>query len=497
MGVFMPDRGLPPARPSACTAASVTSGGLDEALLVDRALGDAEIKADLPRRVAGTLPAGSRAVPDLAVNDIDRPRSRCIRRPSRRGGLWPRRSPTRARAGGRPFDADVLRGPQRQRDLRAGRRRPAGRRHARVTGRGRHGRRSRLRSAASSSSPGNIIHAFADSGGVVVESDETNNYASSAPPCVPPPPSNAPFAPVLEWSCDHVRRRCPTTSRWRRRPRWPTSTATASPRSSSSTLLDRRRRRRRSCARSTGARATTSSPLPIPTHRVTPRRRTSPSGDIDGDGRPEIVAVAASTHEPARLRARRHLQVEERRPRGASASAAPALADLDGDGTPEIVIGRQVLNANGTLRWTRDRRAAANRLSAAQLSLVADLDLDGHPEVVAGNTAYRRDGTDPLAVAGVPDGYNAVANFDADPQPEVVVVGGGQRLAPRAHGRHQGWMARSPFPGGGERRTADHRRLRRRRPARDRRRGRDPLHRVRDRTARSKWAAITQDSSRT
>ena len=30
----------------------------------------------------------------------------------------------------------------------------------------------------------------------------------------------------------------------------------------------------------------------------------------------------------------------------------PALADLDGDGAPEIILGWQVLNNDGSLRWT-------------------------------------------------------------------------------------------------------------------------------------------------
>ncbi|MCB1008888.1 MAG: DUF11 domain-containing protein, partial [Acidobacteria bacterium] len=58
------------------------------------------------------------------------------------------------------------------------------------------------------------------------------------------------------------------------------------------------------------------------------------------------------------------------------------------------------------------------------ISVVADLDLDGRLEVVAGNTVYRHDGavawTSPL-----PDGYPAVADFDDDPRPEIVVVAAG------------------------------------------------------------------------
>src|SRR6185503_7558087 len=66
--------------------------------------------------------------------------------------------------------------------------------------------------------------------------------------------------------------------------------------------------------------------------------------------------------------------------------ATPALADLDSDGLSEIVLGRQVFNSDGTLRWT------GTGGKGDLISIVVDLDLDGKPEVVAGNTAYRANG---------------------------------------------------------------------------------------------------------
>ncbi|MFQ5857870.1 MAG: FG-GAP-like repeat-containing protein, partial [Anaerolineae bacterium] len=146
-------------------------------------------------------------------------------------------------------------------------------------------------------------------------------------------------------------------------------------------------------------------------------------GDIDLDGRPEIV-VSDST-------ATRLIAFEqdgtfkwrspnlERIPRGGA-----SIADMDGDGTPEIVIGRQVLNNDGSIRWT----GTGGRGSTAPLSLVADIDMDGRPEVVAGNTAYRSDGSVYWHKSDLPDGFNAVANFDDDPFPEIVLVRGSVRL---------------------------------------------------------------------
>lgn len=98
-------------------------------------------------------------------------------------------------------------------------------------------------------------------------------------------------------------------------------------------------------------------------------------GDIDNDGRAEIIACAANdvqllcfnwdgtlkwtsaTIEPVEW-------------------GAPCIADLDQDGTPEIVIGRQVLNNNGTLRWTG---AGGIGGPVGPISLVADVDNDGSP----------------------------------------------------------------------------------------------------------------------
>ena len=60
------------------------------------------------------------------------------------------------------------------------------------------------------------------------------------------------------------------------------------------------------------------------------------------------------------------------------------------------------------------------------LSLVADLDLDGAPEVVAGQHGLpRRTAAIYWRTRPRRDGFPAVGNFDADPFPEVVLVGGG------------------------------------------------------------------------
>ncbi|MBI5096539.1 MAG: VCBS repeat-containing protein, partial [Nitrospirae bacterium] len=50
-----------------------------------------------------------------------------------------------------------------------------------------------------------------------------------------------------------------------------------------------------------------------------------------------------------------------------------------------------------------------------------DLNLDGQPEIIAGNTVYRNDGAILFAVSAR-DGFAAVANFNDDPYPEIVLA---------------------------------------------------------------------------
>ena len=143
-------------------------------------------------------------------------------------------------------------------------------------------------------------------------------------------------------------------------------------------------------------------------------------GDIDGDGKPEIVACDATgdrlvTFEHDGTFKWQSPQLEQVN------WGSPSLADLDQDGVPEIIIGRQVLNSDGTLRWTG---TGGRAYISGPLSLVSDIDLDGHLDIVAGNTVYSFDGQIEWQ-NNIPDGFNAVGNFDTDPQAEVVLVSSG------------------------------------------------------------------------
>jgi len=100
-----------------------------------------------------------------------------------------------------------------------------------------------------------------------------------------------------------------------------------------------------------------------------------------------------------------------------TASPSIALADLDADGDVEIIAGRAVADHDGTTLWVADDEVVPHASTTA-----ADLDGDGDLEVVLGHSAYHHDGTVYYRSTLEP-GYPQVANLDADPDPEILVVG--------------------------------------------------------------------------
>lgn len=143
------------------------------------------------------------------------------------------------------------------------------------------------------------------------------------------------------------------------------------------------------------------------------------------------------------------------------AGAQPHAADLDGDGAPEIIIGNVVLNGqDGTLIWdgrvtVGPTAGVGNNAFLGPNSTVADIDLDGTLEVIAGNTVYDGPtGTEEWTYTYTTsnsychgraecDGFNAVANFDDDPEGEVVII----RLGEVFIINHDGSLyARVPIP---------------------------------------------------
>ncbi len=268
---------------------------------------------------------------------------------------------------------------------------------------------------------GNIIYVYADSEGDISEDDETNNLIHSGQSSQYIPPVGS-FDPVLEWS-------------------WTSSSVEpsalnvmmtpsvidlngddipdvvfGSTASTGGGAVEVGFLRALSGADGSELFTVTDSSLRINT------ASSVAVGDIDLDGHPEIIACDTTGY---RLIAFEHDGTYKWRTGSLEQInwGAPSIADLDSDGTPEIIIGRQVLDNTGNLLWSGSG-ARGTQSSTGPLSLVADINLDGSPDVVAGNTIYNADGTI-LWQASVSDGFNAVANFDADDYPEVALVSNG------------------------------------------------------------------------
>lgn len=185
-------------------------------------------------------------------------------------------------------------------------------------------------------------------------------------------------------------------------------------------------------------------------------------GDIDNDNKPEVIAgLWDDRTETGGLVAVEHDGTVKWKTSATAANGialprqfdfwwgGPSIADLDGDGNPEIVIGAVVFDNNGTLKWNGatkntfngDPGVGTNPSTSStgsdpyytgMLSAVADLDFlvnsSGlrEQEVVTGRAVYRADGT--LwweAPATMKDGFPAVADFNDDGLPEIVVSSSG------------------------------------------------------------------------
>jgi hypothetical protein len=132
---------------------------------------------------------------------------------------------------------------------------------------------------------------------------------------------------------------------------------------------------------------------------------------------------------------------------------APAISDMDGDGIPEIVAGRAILSAAGVVLAAGEHGRGSSG-SHGSLSFAVDLDGDGEQEVVVGNAVYRLDGS-ALWYNGENDGFPAVADFELDAVPEIVVVDSGHVRLQRSTDGGVLWTAGIPGGNGGPPTVAD------------------------------------------
>lgn len=166
-------------------------------------------------------------------------------------------------------------------------------------------------------------------------------------------------------------------------------------------------------------------------------------GDLDGDGRAEIVAYQAG----GGLVAFRHdgtawaVFWRSTLPDGVTPYdlsgggwAGPSIADLDDDGVPEVMRGTVVFDAAGHLLSD----TLIESYSQGVFGVVADVDADGKIEQIQGTGVWEWSGTawvlEAYAMGGTAAGHVALADFGDFPgtnawpanTPEVVVVSAGE-----------------------------------------------------------------------
>lgn len=169
-------------------------------------------------------------------------------------------------------------------------------------------------------------------------------------------------------------------------------------------------------------------------------------GDVNGDGRPEILAnqggggVVAFTYDDAA--GAWAVLWRSTLPGGAPYSptgggwAGPSLVDLDDDGLPEVIRGGIVLDSAGVLIDATS--LGLNDYSAGVFAVVADVDADGEMENVSGNGVFQWDRATRVWVreswsAATANGHAALADFGDFPStmgwpastPEVAIISSG------------------------------------------------------------------------
>jgi hypothetical protein len=162
-------------------------------------------------------------------------------------------------------------------------------------------------------------------------------------------------------------------------------------------------------------------------------------GDLDGDGRPEVVAhhrdggAVAWTWDPV---AEEFAVMWRSADLSATSVHSVSLADLDDDAVPEVVLGTLVYGADGVLR--SDTAGQGDTLCGAYHvpATIADVDLDDRLEIVAGGAIWTWDDVandlveEPYFTADAAPAFTAVADFgdfpgfagDAPGRPEVVAM---------------------------------------------------------------------------
>jgi hypothetical protein len=166
-------------------------------------------------------------------------------------------------------------------------------------------------------------------------------------------------------------------------------------------------------------------------------------GDINNDGKPEIVGVRE--YQSAMFFSAGEYAVVAFNSTGQEIwesehyinidfnwASAPVLADMNGDGNTEIVVGRVILNSDGTTRGVGAHGIGSYGIAdlgdisivEGAVPAVTDLDLDGEMEVIVGDARYDVDGNTIFHDPSAQDAMIAIANLDDDPEGEYIGITG-------------------------------------------------------------------------
>ena len=151
------------------------------------------------------------------------------------------------------------------------------------------------------------------------------------------------------------------------------------------------------------------------------------AADIDGDGMVEVLVpvqdyrIAAFEHDgtPKWTSDQAPFDVVH----WAASGNAVHVADMDHDGNPEIIVGSTIYDSEGHF-LAAGTHGYAQSSYYGSAATTADIDGDGVDDLIGGNAVYELDGTD-LWYNGLEVGFPAVADFDLDGAPDIVVAGEG------------------------------------------------------------------------
>jgi len=193
-----------------------------------------------------------------------------------------------------------------------------------------------------------------------------------------------------------------------------------------------------------------------PTSYGSEGRSTIAVGDVNGDGKPDIIYAGRPKVGPPNAGTSLIIAIDRTGAvlwkshdlNGADHpikvnNGAVTLANFDADASAEIVIGATLIDNDGTVIWDQGSAGAggffgSNSTYTGGVSAVADLDGDDVPEIVSGKHAWKVtwNNATPTQTVIAPywtyagnDGYPAVVDLDKDGTPEVVLVAQGNVIA--------------------------------------------------------------------